>query len=121
MPGIVQYRLDQLFIFQRQSIWGFWWVYRGVHREEDSDGLSWTTERDLAEFYARRFLGKEGPEALAAVFRYGHAMLAASIGDARPFVVEGEVEPEGVHAFLTERGEPEIVSSNVNVLRVVEL
>lgn len=72
-------------------------VYRGVggmgmsNRRRRKPGMSWTTDRDKAEWFANRW--KQTPAT----------------------VLEGRVEKSDVHAFFNSRDESEIVSTQVKV------
>jgi hypothetical protein len=77
-------------------------VFRGAVEGVNEDGLSWTLDRERAEWFAGRF---------------------AAEGDV-PLVLVGEVARADVAALLTGRGEDEIVVRDpgvVDVLRVVEV
>lgn len=77
-------------------------VFRGAVEGVNEEGLSWTLDRERAEWFARRF---------------------ATEGDVS-LVLVGEVARADVAALLTGRGEDEIVVRDpgvVDVLRVVEV
>ena len=63
------------------------YVYQG-HTVDRDDGWSWTTDLAKAEWFARRFASMEG--------------------DA-PLVTHGNVEKRRIHAYLTRRGESEVL------------
>ena len=64
-------------------------VYRGVGHKDAQDGMSWTTDLDKARWFAQRFAGHNGRQ---------------------PHVVEGVIAKSQVLAYLTGRGESEIVA-----------
>lgn len=75
-------------------------VHRGLHAEDPDeitdDGLSWTTSRDIAEWYSRRLLED----------------------DATPIVLTGEVAWGDVWFATNQRSEMEIVSDAVTLKEV---
>jgi hypothetical protein len=77
-------------------------VFRGVGHGDAAEGLSWTTNRDKAEWFARRFPGMEGRT---------------------PLMVSGTVSKADVLAHFLGRNEFEIVvfPDRVNDLTVVPL
>ncbi|RYE99523.1 MAG: hypothetical protein EOO77_35395 [Oxalobacteraceae bacterium] len=68
-------------------------VFRGYSGEGTPDGLSWTTNREKAEWFADRF------------------------GDGEPIVVEGEVDRRDVIAYLMGRNECEVIALPEHVRR----
>lgn len=73
-------------------------VYRGCVTDlNDTEGLSWTLDRDKAVWFANRF------RELA--------------GSGSPIVHVGEVNKNDILAYFQSRNEEEIVSDNVHVLR----
>lgn len=72
-------------------------VFRGAVEGVNEDGLSWTLDPQGAEWFARRF---------------------AVEGDV-PVVLAGEVARAGVAAFLTGRGEDEVVVRDPGVVEVL--
>lgn len=77
-------------------------VYRGVSNEshdfEYADGLSWTLDHAKARWFANRYTKKEDPRA----------------------VYTGIVDYADVLAYLTGRGESEIVAGQVHDIKVLE-
>jgi hypothetical protein len=63
-------------------------IYRGIGHRRAALGLSWTIDRERAEWFARRFAGVAGR---------------------RPFLVSGKIERRHMLAYLGERKESEIV------------
>lgn len=72
-------------------------VYRGVGHPDAVEGLSWTTDREKAVWFSRRFEG---------------------LADRTPILVSGKVEKNDVLAHLLGRGESEIVVLPENVMNV---
>lgn len=64
-------------------------LYQG-HTDIRDDGWSWTTDRGIAEWFARRF---------------------AMLEKAAPMLTTAEVNKSDIHAYLTRRGEKEIIAN----------
>lgn len=77
-------------------------VYRGCHRELNEGGLSWTTDKERATWFAKRF---------------------ADHRDGEPLVIVGKVKRENVLAYFTGRSESEIVAFEhaVTIVRYEEV
>lgn len=73
-------------------------VYRGVGLENAKRGLSWTTDRAQAEWFARR-----------------NARSASSFEDAEAVLITGTVKKQDVAAYFLGRGESEVVALPENV------
>ena len=75
-------------------------IYRGCLREVNEDGLSWTLDRERAEWFAHRFadMREDNEEAV---------------------VIEAVVDSSAVVALLTSRSENEIVLSDLDAPTVV--
>ena len=70
-------------------------VFRGTRDRADRLGIAWSTDRSTAVFFANRMsLGQPG------------------------WIVRGEVRPQHVMAYLTDRGESEIVVDPRRVVRI---
>lgn len=72
-------------------------VWRGCVLGLNEDGLSWTLDRKVADWFARRF---------------------THLGDG--VVIEGEVKKADVAAYLSGRGESEIVVPSLEAVRVIK-
>jgi hypothetical protein len=64
-------------------------VWRGVSREDGAAGMSWSTDKTKAEWFAYRFSSMDGR---------------------LPFLVEGQVQKTDILAYFTGRGESEVVA-----------
>jgi len=76
-------------------------IYQG-HTEERDDGWSWTTDPNIASWFADRFAKIEG---------------------STPYVTTAKVKKDEIHAFLTRRGESEVLADpeSVSVVDTVHL
>lgn len=74
-------------------------IYRGCNLGVNEDGMSWTTDRSRAEWFAKRF-EREDFEAI---------------------VIVAKVKKEDVIAYFTGRNESEILANDVTVVRYEEV
>ena len=73
-------------------------VYRGAAEDVNEDGLSWTVDRERAEWFARR----------------------SATDEAAPVLLAGEVAKADVVAYFTGRSESEVVVADWGAVAVVE-
>jgi hypothetical protein len=73
-------------------------VYRGYRHEDGLDGFSWTLNKPTAKWFSRRLSHQGGT----------------------PTVATGKVQRDDVIAYLTSRGELEILAINVEIISVEE-